>query len=90
MISCPVRAVKRYLQETRQFWPACGYHWLGLENRRNFIEFWLRKVISLGYVSASDEDCMAVKVSIHEVYSVSLCMAFKENFAINQVFQLHV
>ena len=89
---CPVRAVRYYLERTKQFRPSCKHLFIstGQEKKgisRNTISFWIRTVIDHGYSSASEDDCRAVKVSAHKVHSIASSMPFKKNVAVSQILQ---
>ena len=52
---------------------------------RNTISFWLRSIISMAHVSASYEDCRALRVRPHKVRKVATFLHFKRNCAVHQV-----
>ena len=52
---------------------------------QNSISFWIRLLISHAYLSATNENCKAVKVKAHEVQKIGTSLLFRKNCRVQQM-----
>ena len=76
LLLCPIKALRKYLTRTEQYRPGIEGLFISTGRRKkwvscNTISFWLLSVITLAYVSASEEDCRSLRVRAHEVRKVA-------------------
>ena len=93
LLLCHIRALWKYLIRTEQDRPGIEGPFIstGWRKKRvsgNPISFWLRSVITLAHVSASEEDCRSLKVRTHEVRKVAISLLFKRNCVVHQVLKV--
>ena len=79
----PIRVLKKYLARMEQYRP--GISGLFVSTSQNTISFWLRSVINLSYVSASDKDCCDLQDKAQEVRKAADSLLFRSNCAVHHV-----
>ena len=93
LLLCPIRALRKYLSWTEQYYPgieglfiSTGRHKKRVS--RNAISFWLHSVISSAHSFASEEDCRSLRVRAHEVRKVATSLLSKRNCTVHQVLKV--
>jgi integrase len=90
---CPVRAIKQYLQLTkesrgprRKLFIAYKAGWDNTkEIHANTVSTWIKKVILMAYENASEEDKRVMKVTAHQVRGMAASWALHRNVAMEAV-----
>ena len=88
---CPVRALRRYLELTKDSRPACRRLFITPSRRspksvsKNSISFWIRQVVRSAYdgVSVRERDMCLVKA--HEVRALATSVLFAKNCSLDAV-----
>ena len=85
LLLCSMRAMKKYLSQTEQYYPDISDMFFCMSERKervslNTISFWFRSVVNHAYASVSENDCRSLRVR-----KVAMSLLLRRNCAIYQV-----